>query len=462
MARLPNYDSQQGLTTQPGSVQRDINAEQQAGRNIQNIGKAAEDIANVWQDAKDFTETLRSQNILDNGQNEIFKKAQEDPDYENSAVYHEDLNRVREASLEGFSNNLARQKFQVTAQNQSAAASIKIDGLFRSKHIDYTKAEIIRSHEKNHAAYIAGDLTAKGKQAELVSGAFEKGFVNAIFVANEDVKFLGWDYDRAIYDAQNGDAEEVARIVQEGKTYDIKNIGAAVKEINSLGKIKKDAVKRQTKEKQVSNELDITKSLLEAGIDGISNEQIISLAGDKEDGDIRQKFSQALIEYKNDPRVYRKSFKSDKAFDGYVRAILESNNKDAINNILLDILSKKEVKKDNLTVLFQIISEKSASVLGLAEDEGETIGAKKEIIDSVIGVMTSKDIPEEEKSERIKQVVESSSKGMKSQESIKIAERQAVLKAHPVVRTYPKDGMVKTDKHGNRVRFFPDGSKKAE
>jgi len=202
MAKLPGYDSQQGLTTQPGSVQRDINAEAQAGRNIQNIGKAAQDIASVWQGAKDFTETLKGQNTLDNGQNEIFKKAQLDPDYDNSAVYHEDLARVRDSSLEGFSSNLARQRFQVTAQNQSAAASIKIDGLFRSKLVDHGKAEIVRSHEKNHAAYIAGDITAKDKQSEVVANGFEKGFVNAVFVANEDIKFLDWEYDRAIYDAE--------------------------------------------------------------------------------------------------------------------------------------------------------------------------------------------------------------------------------------------------------------------
>ena len=49
MARLPRYDSKLEMSTQAPNVMRDMEAEQRIGRSVATMGKAAKQIADVWQ-----------------------------------------------------------------------------------------------------------------------------------------------------------------------------------------------------------------------------------------------------------------------------------------------------------------------------------------------------------------------------------------------------------------------------
>jgi len=214
MAKLPGYDSSQQMSTEPSTQMRDMAQEQQMGKNISGMGKVATDVATVWQEAEDAATTLNRQNFMDEAQRDIFNRAQKDPDYANSTTYHEDLEKVREGSLEGFTNNEARAKFAITSSNQTAAANIKIDGLFRTKFQQFYQGEIITSHEKNKKEFIAGGgQAAKDKQIAAVQEAFDKGAVSAVYVANELAKIDDWDNLRYLQMAQEGQIREALEMI---------------------------------------------------------------------------------------------------------------------------------------------------------------------------------------------------------------------------------------------------------
>ena len=214
MAKLPGYDSKVGMTTEPASVKRDISQEQQFGRDIQTMGKAASEIAKVWQDAKDFDETLNRQNFLDEKTQEIMIRAEEEPDYKNSDRYTDDLEQVKGEALEGFSNNLARDKFSVSVQNQTMQTQIKLDGMFRKKMVDNVKGGLIESHDYHKKEFIrTGDHMEMAMQQALVNSAKSKGIVNDVFVANEFIKVNEWKNLRYLQMAQQGNVKEALEMI---------------------------------------------------------------------------------------------------------------------------------------------------------------------------------------------------------------------------------------------------------
>lgn len=341
MGKLPGYDSQAGMTTQVGTAKRDLNAEAQGGRDIANLGKAVQQVNQVWQEAKDFKETLQSQGILDSGQREIFKRAQEDPDYENSALYHDDLAKVREASLGAFSSNRAKMRFMPTANNQTAAADIKIDGVFRSKLIDHTKADIIQSNKDNHADYIAGDLAAKEKQALVVSTAFEKGFVTETFVVNEGIKLAQWDYDRAIADAQKDPFKTLANIDQydiiSGKKDDlvreIKQIAEMTVKVQEVAVLQTQAANQSQFQKDLDAGMNISESLdrLDDGLerntmdkDWVKSKRAAILSAKGIDAEMQVDYFYDVVKKINRANAQYTAYKSSKNAKIYIKENNES------------------------------------------------------------------------------------------------------------------------------------------
>lgn len=216
MAKLPGYDSKVAMTTEPGSVKRDISQEQQFGKDISTMGKAASDIAKVWQDAKDFEETLDRQNYLDRKTQELMIRAQEEPDYKNDGRYTDDLAKLKEESLTGFSNNLARDKFSVNVQNQTAQTQIKLDSMFRTKMVKKVQGDLIESHEHHKTEYVkTGDAMEMAMQQALVNSARYRGIVDPVFVANEHIKIQDWKNLRYLQMAQQGQVKEALEMIDE-------------------------------------------------------------------------------------------------------------------------------------------------------------------------------------------------------------------------------------------------------
>jgi hypothetical protein len=213
MAKLPGYDSQRQMSTEAPTQMRDMAQEQQMGKNIQALGTVARDLSKVWQAAEDAATTLEKQNQLDEAHRVILDKSAKDPDYKNSEQHRLDLDEARENSLQGFSNNEARSQFAITANNQTAAAKIKVDGIFRGKLQQHYQGEIVTSHDKNKRDYIAGDLSAKEKQEAVIAEALEKGAINKVFAANESVKIAAWDQYRYIQMAQDGQVREALALI---------------------------------------------------------------------------------------------------------------------------------------------------------------------------------------------------------------------------------------------------------
>ncbi len=241
MAKLPGYDSKVTMSTEPSAQMRDMAQEQQMGKNIQSLGKVARDLAIVWQTAEDAEQTLSSQLGMDEGQRIIFDDAAKDPDYKNSEQYHTDLDNVRIHATEGFTNNEAAAKFSITANNQTAAAKIKMDSMFRTKFNDHYKSKVIESRDASKRDYIAsGDEAARDKHRGVVAEALRVGAVGEVFVANEAVLVDDWENLRYLQVAET-DPDAAIEMVKNSTMDPTQKQAAlnAIKSIATQGKIKR-------------------------------------------------------------------------------------------------------------------------------------------------------------------------------------------------------------------------------
>ena len=125
-------------------------------------------------------------------------------------------------------------------------------------------------------------------------------------------------------------------------------------------------------------ELGLLQEFSNKGIAGFDFDQIRKLAKDQT---VRPKFASALGQYMFDPSVYRKARYKNKAFDGYIRQILESEDKEGVNAVLEAALDKKEVALDDLFIMIGIAAEKSGGLIGVDTNSGEVPTEKKSALD---------------------------------------------------------------------------------
>jgi hypothetical protein len=234
MPKLPRYDSERALSTQAPNVQRNLDIAAQGGRDTQTLGKAAQKIAQVWQDAKDFSETLDASNSFDEGQRAIANRMQSDPEYRREQA-NEDMDVLYSESLQGFSNNEARMKWDVQARSATNAAKIRADGFYRQKELDHTKAQLVVAHNANLDKYLASPTDADlANQIALIQGAYDKGIVSEIFLENEKIKLESWPKLKALRVAES-DPKAAMQMI-ENANYDPQEKKRMEKEILNVAK----------------------------------------------------------------------------------------------------------------------------------------------------------------------------------------------------------------------------------
>ncbi len=153
MAKLPIYNSKQNLTTQSPGVERNVSAAGQTGRNLQAVGKAVSTLSNQWLQSLSF---MQQQTVLNNSEkaiNEISSKAINDPNYNNSELYMQELDKVAQGELPGTSvgeilDNDMAMKTNSQIQNAIMSSKVQIQGLFRKKQVSHSIAQIAESENE--------------------------------------------------------------------------------------------------------------------------------------------------------------------------------------------------------------------------------------------------------------------------------------------------------------------------
>jgi hypothetical protein len=259
MGKLPGYDSNKQMDTSPANVQRDMGVAAQTGKNIAAMGKVASDLANAWQEAEDFQQTLSKQNHLDDGTRALLKKQAEDPEYRRSGQITSDLETLKSESLDGFSNNLARDKFSLTANAQTTAAQIKADGIARSGLLKDTEATIYKAFEGARNSYIKdGDQESKNKITGIIQASLAKGTFDPLKAAKLEADMNKWDSMRYLKVAEDGDADGARKMVRDSDMDPTQKV-SAYNMISAVEKENNAKIDRENKKMDLNAAVDIHK-----------------------------------------------------------------------------------------------------------------------------------------------------------------------------------------------------------
>ena len=425
MAVLPRHDSSATPTELSTRVVTSIEGAKQAGRDVSSLGATVGGIAETWQSAINHTQKVTKKNDIDIGVMDIQTRATEDSDISNVDAYYSELDELRATSLDGFSDATVKAEFAPVVERDIAMARAKVDSIYRNKLLDHYDAQRILASDINREKYFeTGNGEYQKVQLSRIKDDFARGFIDEKTKVKEEAKVNKWQRERISFES-----------------------------------VRDKLVKKQLKENQVSNELELLNRFRSSGINDLRVDDIVTMAGDD---DIRPKFGEALVQYMNDPDMYNDAKYNNEAFNSYIDAVLNSKNKETINNVLEDALNKKNVAKDELSILIGLSMEKSGTLASVDEDSGDKPQSKSGLFEAVRGWFDWSKDKKEERSQGIKEIVADVEGGKDPNEALTGAMNKAALKAYPQIKNFPKEGKLVPDKFGNVRRWFPDGSYKDE
>jgi hypothetical protein len=96
-------------------------------------------MATQWQKASDTMQLTHGKTAWDTGTAQILTKAQEDPDYNNSQTYMDDLKKVKDSALEGFTNKGLQKTFALELDRDLQLGYLQIDNIYKKKQVNFHK-----------------------------------------------------------------------------------------------------------------------------------------------------------------------------------------------------------------------------------------------------------------------------------------------------------------------------------
>lgn len=143
MPDFPRYQSQRDLSTRQPAFLSTEDRSYQATESLGKLAGQAQDIAAQWQTHTDNIQKTAALANFKTGMLDIQNRAANDPDFNNSNRYYEEIDKLRENSLKGFSSKQSQAEMALELGYQSTAGRIQIENTYRKKIVKVGQASTI-------------------------------------------------------------------------------------------------------------------------------------------------------------------------------------------------------------------------------------------------------------------------------------------------------------------------------
>jgi hypothetical protein len=219
MPEFPRYESKGSLTTRQPSA---MAVEDTSGQMIEKVGEVGQTIQKEtlkWSNAVDTIQKTTSEANFKMGLLDIQQRAQNDPDYNNSAKYYQEIEKLKTDSLKGFSSKMAENEMAINLNYQGKVGQIQVENVYKKKLIDVGQTSSMRLIDAEVANPTDGSLdrvrAELGRQIQ--AGVFDRKDAYILErKANDD---LGVNrINRDLYQAQTPEAvDEVTSRITSGE-----------------------------------------------------------------------------------------------------------------------------------------------------------------------------------------------------------------------------------------------------
>lgn len=181
MAKIPTYDSQQGLNPTP----MDPQLASTEGRNISDLGKMSSKLGETLQELQNKTETLKAETFLTQKQRESYHTALSDPDIFNleSKIQETSTKNIDEASSM-IKSPQARNEFTSKAALDTERRNIPVYNLIYRRQSQDFKGSVLKANDEDIKDYqLLKDPNERQLLRDRISqrteAAVKSGFINA-------------------------------------------------------------------------------------------------------------------------------------------------------------------------------------------------------------------------------------------------------------------------------------------
>lgn len=505
MARIPSYDQQTGTIVPSVPTLQTAKAVPDAyGANVwkanESIGKAVGDIGEALSKhleekkrKKDeaFTATLNTNyrlNIQDKLYNDKMEKVKiNGKDVERPVgIFNRSLQQSDGSTVEfdQYYHDL-REKYVSSAPTEELA--VKLGQEMDSQYLPYREA-IIKHESKQGKQVLINSQQANLSQQIHDAAAINDPvqLLNAINTAKDTQASLneitGVDEETAQNTLKDRAGDIVAKAVQSTlmATGDLEKaqqmLDVAEEDIHAdryekLSESLVSGVERIEKQKdliatqkQISNETNLLTSFANGELDWM---QVDDIARDVRDGNIRDRFANALIDVIETKGTYEPNEDENKNYPKFVEAVYNAGSQEDLQKTLIGVLKdNKNMSQDKMSILINEAVKRGKNLPVRSNElnpgEGQKVNIQQNESDAgakaVLYFGRKSGLSNSEIAYTYQNYANALNEGKTPMEAYQIATKQHAITKNPSLMQIPTEGRMMIDANGNKAIVFPDGS----
>jgi hypothetical protein len=457
MPSLPVYNSSQNINTQPAGVERHQAA--QPFEDIQKMTSAVSDNVQRLSQVNDVMQETKAKTQAEVALAQQEQLAQNDPDPNNAEMHIKAINDLTKNATKGIDNQEVAGKVGLEIQQSAFLSQIKIQDLFKHKQMfanDQSLDQLATTTAANKANAVS---VASGQQDEDNFMHTISKNVNTGLITPERGMQLVKQYKVGV--AKN-------KILQSNSTNqsDYKGVmdGLDLQESTNAQKMI-DAHIKQIQQTDIKNTLNNRITTIKGIANGQfdwKNSDLISKVATK-DSDLGEAL-QSVFNSEASGQKYQPENDQDQNFADLVNRIYSQGTKQDISDFTVSVLKShgnREISKDRLAILINAAEERSSGLPTNKESGDSNITPQHTILESTVKGIKDLFSGAKDAGQKAGNVLNNFFKNIASGSGPQQAQQEAMktfnVKEYPWISSLPKEGAVKVDKNGNKVRIYPDG-----
>lgn len=187
MAKIPRYEGEGQLTTRPSGVYVNPNEQGQTGKNLQEAGSRILEVSQKFAQLRDLQQVTDATTDANRQLNDLYLKAQQDPDIWNSRKYQNEIQKIRNRAGANIIDGNARLQFQSHFETAATSTMFNIQKDMRAKQLDASKASLVNALDLYEKQYTQ---VGTGTEKQIVRNNMEMlldQYAEAGVISREDV-----------------------------------------------------------------------------------------------------------------------------------------------------------------------------------------------------------------------------------------------------------------------------------
>jgi hypothetical protein len=360
MPQLPTYEANRNIQANPGrAFQEGAGAE---ARMVQQVAQVASGAVKRWSDANDVMQATESQNKFSLLLKDIEGRASADPDYRNSQIYLDEINKAKSVSVQGISNKEVAGKIRLNLDYNAEVTKINIDNGFKQKQLENNKVVLTQSISQITEKKLSPNITkAQSMQYDLEIAELLAAQVSSGVITEQEAS-------KALFDARKS-ALEYDAVVNPKRVIDsdAERYGLPEDMYLKQKEVARKSIERDQKEEElvkeenrINTQAQLAIDLADKKIDKLSVPQVSAMIAR---GEIGREFGEAYIRVLTSPKsIDKKKNLKKSGFVDYAKNIFSSDDPQQIEKAVTDMLNGSadgKLSQEELAVLLKTANQKS-------------------------------------------------------------------------------------------------------